>query len=270
MEIHAADALNTTIDGAFDAIVQGRHGDAFAVLGPHEDNSGFQITAWLPQAKSAALLIGGASIDARRVEMARVHDSGMFRAISPTREYQLEIRLYTGDTQVIDDPYRFPPLLTPFELHLHGEGTNYESYRTLGAHVTTAEGVVGTRFAVWAPNAQMVSVMGDFNGWDRTRHPARLRDGGIWELFLPGLGTGSTYKYSIRSHDTAIHEKCDPYGFYAEQPPKTASVVWPLESYSWRDSEWMQQRGTHDALHEPMSVYEVHLGSGCTASTIGC
>jgi 1,4-alpha-glucan branching enzyme len=181
--------------------------------------------------------------------------------MSPTREYQIEIQLFEGEPQAIDDPYRCPPQLTPFELHLHGEGTNHESYRTLGAHVTTCEGMVGVRFAVWAPNAQMVSVMGDFNGWDRTRHPARLRDGGIWELFTPGLGTGATYKYSIRSHNGAIHEKCDPYGFYSEQPPKTASVVWPLESFSWRDQEWMKQRGGHDALHEPMSVYEVHLGS---------
>jgi 1,4-alpha-glucan branching enzyme len=120
---------------------------------------------------------------------------------------------------------------------------------------------VGVRFAVWAPNAQTVSVIGDFNGWDRTRHPMRLRDGGIWEFFMPGLGTGATYKYSVRSRDGSVQEKCDPYGFYAELPPKTASVVWPLQGHVWQDSDWMERRPKHNWLHEPVSIYEVHLAS---------
>ena len=109
----------------------------------------------------------------------------------PTRDYRFRITLYSGEAVDMDDPYRFPPLLTPFDLHLHGEGTNYESYRTHGRHIVTCDGVEGVRFAVWAPNAEVVSVTGDFNGWDRTRHPMRLRDGGIWEIFLPGVDGGS-------------------------------------------------------------------------------
>src|SRR5690242_21916550 len=118
--------------------------------------------------------------------MQQTHPSGLFTA--PARDaYKLGVRLHSGEEREFEDPYRFPPLLTPFELHLHGEGTNYESYGTLGAHAIACEGVKGVRFAVWAPNAEVVSVTGDHNGWDRTRHPMRLRDGGLWEVLLPGL-----------------------------------------------------------------------------------
>jgi len=114
---------------------------------------------------------------------------------------------------------------------------------------------------VWAPNAEVVSVTGDFNEWDRTRHPMRLRDGGIWEIFLPGLGMGAQYKYSILSIDGTEQDKCDPYGFFAEVPPKTASIVWPLSNYTWSDSEWMERRAEVNWLREPVTIYEVHLES---------
>ena len=179
---------------------------------------------------------------------------------SPER-YQIRIALFSGEEHQFEDPYRFPPLLTSFELHLHGEGTHYESYRTLGAHVVTCEGVEGVRFAVWAPNAEAVSVLGDHNGWDRRRHPMRLRDGGIWEIFLPGLGVGAHYKYSISGSDGSMQEKCDPYGFFAEVPPKTASIVWPLTNHAWADDEWMEARKHRDHLRVPISAYEVHLES---------
>ena len=235
-----------------EALMAGRHGDAFAVLGPHADS----VTAWLPQAESAWLISEG-----REIPMARAHAVGLYRADCTRRDYRIKVRLYSGDTLTFDDPYRFPPLLTSFELHLLGEGTNYESYSSLGAHLTTCDGVEGVRFAVWAPNARVVSVVGDFNGWDRTRHPMRLRDGGIWEFFMPGLATGATYKYSVLSKNGSVQDKCDPYGFYSELPPKTASVVWPLGAHHWRDDEWMANRNRRNHLHEPMSVYEVHLGS---------
>jgi 1,4-alpha-glucan branching enzyme len=125
----------------------------------------------------------------------------------------------------------------------------------------TVEGVEGVRFAVWAPNADVVSLQGDFNGWDRTRHPMRLRDGGVWEIFLPGLGAGAHYKYAVRARDGSIGEKCDPFGFFSEVPPKTASIVWGLDNYSWQDAEWMERRALRDWLREPVSIYEVHLGS---------
>jgi 1,4-alpha-glucan branching enzyme len=176
-------------------------------------------------------------------------------------EYRFHITLPSGQWQEMDDPYRFPPLLTPFELHLHGEGTNYESYSTLGAHAVTCAGVEGVRFAVWAPNAEVVSVTGDHNGWDRTRHPMRLRDGGLWEIFLPGLAAGAHYKYSILWPNGHEQDHSDPYGFFAEVPPKTASIVWPLSNYNWADAAWMEERAKKDWLRAPVSVYEVHLES---------
>ena len=166
-----------------------------------------------------------------------------------------------GQALEIGDPYRFPPLLTSFELYLHGEGTNYESYRTLGAHPMECEGVEGVRFAVWAPNAEAVSIIGDFNDWDRDRHLMRPRDAGIWEIFMPGLTQGAQYKYFALSRSGTGQEKSDPYGFFAEVPPKTASIVWRLSNYNWGDSEWMSARGGRQWLHEAVSIYEVHLES---------
>jgi 1,4-alpha-glucan branching enzyme len=236
-----------------EAVAQGRHRDPFSFLGPHDK----LIRAWLPQAREAFVVID------ERLTRMEPDATGFFIAelAEPAREYRLRITLYSGESQDLDDPYRFPPLLTSFELHLHGEGTNYESYRTLGAHAVVCEGVEGTRFAVWAPNADVVSITGDFNQWDRTRHPMRLREGGIWEIFLPGIGAGAAYKYSILSAGGHEQDKCDPYGFYAEVPPKTASIVWSLNNYSWGDVDWMEARTHRDFLHEPVSMYEVHLES---------
>ncbi len=152
-------------------------------------------------------------------------------------------------------------LLTDYEIYLHGEGTNYESYRTLGAHAMSIDGIEGTRFAVWAPNAQAVSVIGDFNHWDRAQHAMSHRGGGIWESFIPGVGQGANYKYSIVSRFGHERQRADPYAFFAEQPPKTASVVWGLSNYKWADADWMKQRAERDHLHTPVSIYEVHLGS---------
>ena len=235
-------------------IVEGRHRDAFSVLGPHEQ----EVRAWLPQAQEAFVIAGDKS-----EPMERIHPSGFFAAArpQPPGPYRLRIQRFSGEIQEFEDPYRFPPLLTSFELYLHGEGTNHESYRTLGAHLVESEGVTGVRFAVWAPNAQVVSVIGDFNDWDRTRHPMRLRDGGIWEMFMPGLTQGANYKYSVLSHSGAEQEKCDPYGFFAEIPPKTASVVWPLSNYEWGDATWMHARIDRQWWHEAISIYEVHLES---------
>jgi len=233
-------------------IVQGRHRDPFSYLGPHKG----QIRAWLPHAREAAVVAGGQAIP-----MKRAHEAGLFTAKTEAAAYRLRITLHSGESVEIEDPYRFPPLLTPFELHLHGEGTNYESYRTLGAHPITCEGIEGVRFAVWAPNAEVVSVTGDHNGWDRTRHPMRLRDGGIWEIFLPGLAAGANYKYSVLWPNGHEQDHSDPYGFFAEVPPKTASIVWPLSNYHWQDAGWMEHRGQRNWLREPVSVYEVHLES---------
>jgi 1,4-alpha-glucan branching enzyme len=202
------------------SIVAGRHRDAFSVLGPH----GNEIRAWLPNAKEAWVVTSTGA-----VEMERAHPSGFFigKLKSPTDHYRLR-----SGTYEFDDPYCFPPLLTPFELYLHAEGTNHESYRTLGAHMVESEGVEGVRFAVWAPTAEVVSVIGDFNRWDRTWHPMRLREAGIWEIFIPGLGAGANYKYSVLARSGQEQQKCDPYGFHTEVPPKTASIVWSLSNHA--------------------------------------
>ncbi|MEZ5393811.1 MAG: 1,4-alpha-glucan branching protein GlgB [Bryobacterales bacterium] len=153
--------------------------------------------------------------------------------------------------------------LTDYDLHLLGEGSHYRNYEKLGAHLTELDGKPGVRFAVWAPNARSVSVVGDFNGWNRDANPMRSRgDSGIWEAFVPDIGQGEIYKFFIRSNYNGFEaEKADPYGFAAEVRPRTASKVWSLEGYEWRDDEWMAHRKERNSRQAPISVYEVHLGS---------
>ncbi len=196
--------------------------------------------------------------------MVRQHSGGFFCASldGQPEAYRLQALLTDGVSIQFEDPYRFPPLLSDFDLHLHGEGTLYEAYDTLGAHLVECQGVRGVRFAVWAPNAETVSVAGDFNQWDTRRHPMRRRNGGVWELFLPELGEGVAYKYNIRSRYAGYQQlKADPFAFYCEVPPKSASVVWNIDRYQWGDQTWMDERGKTDLLRSPVSIYEVHLES---------
>ncbi len=242
-----------------EAIIGGYHGDPFRVLGPHSSADGWVVRAFLPQAMDADVVVAGATYP-----MGKVRSEGLFEAELATDPgaYKLQLTPWTGTDIEIDDPYRFPPLLSDFDLHLHGEGTHYESYRTFGAHLVECEKVEGVRFAVWAPNAEIVSVVGDFNDWDERRHPMRLRTGGIWELFLPGIGAGTNYKYSLRSRVRGYRQqKADPYGFACEVPPKSASVVTDINTYQWADADWMESRAQKDYLTQPVSIYEVHLGS---------
>ena len=154
-----------------------------------------------------------------------------------------------------------PAELTPFEHHLHAEGTHYESYRTLGAQIANEGKTDGVRFAVWAPNAEAVSLIGDFNGWDHAKHPMRPSDSGIWQLFVPELKEGDHYKYAVLARNGDVQEKADPYAFFAEVPPRTASIVWSLTNYQWSDADWMETRARRNLLKEPVSIYEVHLES---------
>ncbi len=245
-----------------EAIVGGYHGDAFRILGPHvmdRKKPCWEVRAFLPQAEEAAIVVDGAS-----QPMKKMHPTGFYVASidGEPRPYKFSARLWGGGTVEIEDPYRFPLLLSDFELHLYSEGTHYESYRSLGAHITEVDGVSGVRFAVWAPNAEVVTVVGDFNDWDVRRHPMRLRNVGIWEVFIPGLRKGSTYKYFVRSRFHSYQQmKLDPYAFYCETPPKSASIVWDIDSYRWGDSEWMETRAKTDWLRRAVSVYEVHLES---------
>jgi 1,4-alpha-glucan branching enzyme len=250
------------VHNEIEAIVGGYHGDAFRVLGPHAlpDNAlssvRWVVRAFLPHASSAEVILDG-----KPVEMEKKHSHGFFTA-NFDREplnYRYRVHLWNGGVETIDDPYRFPPLLSEFDLYLHGEGTHYESYNTMGAHAVEALGVPGVRFSVWAPNAEVVTVVADFNHWDTRRHPMRLRNGGIWEIFIPDAGSGTHYKYYVRSRHMGHRQlKADPYGFASEVPPKSASVVADVNKYIWKDSEWMEKRAQTNWLKQPMSVYEVH------------
>jgi 1,4-alpha-glucan branching enzyme len=196
--------------------------------------------------------------------MERLHEDGFFEVSLPSDPgaYRLIVALQEGGAEEIDDPYRFEPLLTDFDIHLHAQGTNYEAWRSMGAHLAEIGGVAGCRFAVWAPHAEAVTVAGDFNRWDARRHPMRRRQGGLWEIFLPGVRQGDIYKYFVRSNIFGVHAlKCDPYGFASEKPPKQGSVVWDLSQYQWGDSLWMEERGHVEWLKQPVSCYEVHLES---------
>jgi len=246
-----------------EAIVSGSHSDAFSILGPHpvprRKTAFWEVRAFLPQAAEAEVVL-----DDRACPMKKVNPAGLFFAAlgGELRPYRLRLKTPEGESSEIDDPYRFPLLLTDFELHLFGEGTNYETQRSLGAHPMVVEGVAGVRFAVWAPNAEVVTLTGDFNQWDTRRHPMRLRSAGVWEIFIPGLGQGATYKYFVRSRFAGYQQlKADPYAFCSETPPKSASVVWSLDNYTWNDSGWMEARAGVDLLKKPVSVYEVHLES---------
>ncbi|MBV8818217.1 MAG: hypothetical protein JO022_07650, partial [Acidobacteriaceae bacterium] len=180
-----------------EAIVGGYHGDPFRILGPHQETDVWEVRAYLPQAAQASVKTENGELIALR----KIHAQGFYCATLDTDPgaYTLQLKLWNGNQTEIDDPYRFPPLLSSFDLHLHGEGTFYESFTTMGAHLVMCEGVDGVRFVVWAPNAFLVSVVGDFNDWDSHRHPMRLRSGGIWEIFIPRITAGAGYKYAVRS-----------------------------------------------------------------------
>jgi 1,4-alpha-glucan branching enzyme len=248
------------VPNEIEAIVGGYHGDAFRILGPHAvKGDSWEVRAFLPQAESVEVILNG-----KLYPMAKKHSQGFFTASFPSEPTAYKLRLHTpeGLTQDIEDPYRFRPLLTDYDLYLHGEGTHYESYKTMGAHLFTCEGVPGVRFAVWAPNAEVVCVVGDFNHWDTRRHPMRSRTGGVWELFVPEMAVGATYKYYVQSRFLGFRQlKADPYGFECEVPPKSASVVCDLSTYEWKDSAWMTERGQKNILKEAFSVYEVHVES---------
>jgi 1,4-alpha-glucan branching enzyme len=247
-----------------EAIAGGYHGDPFRILGPHrldtdKATTSWEVRAFLPQARNAAVVT-----PSRNVPMERVHPYGLFVAklTSEPNHYRLRLTTHAGETQEVEDAYRFPQLLTDFDIHLFSEGTHFEAYRTFGAHPYTLDGVSGTRFAVWAPNAIIVSVVGDFNEWDTRRHPMRARTGGIWEIFIPEVGVGAHYKLAIKSRWHGYSQmKTDPYGFGMEVPPKSASIVTDIHKYQWEDQNWIEHRAKTNLLESALSIYEVHLGS---------
>ncbi len=243
------------------ALLQARHPDPFGVLGPHLSGSGFVLRALLVGAERAELQTPAGPVALRRIDPA-----GLFEATLPGEPpapgYLLHAANATASWDVVD-PYAFAPVLGALDDHLLVEGTHRRLYRRLGAHVLRHQGVDGVHFAVWAPNAQAVSVVGDFNYWDGRHHQMRKRiDSGLWEIFLPGLGEGVAYKYRVRGPNGFDQPlKADPYGFAAELRPATASVVARLDTFAWTDAAWMGARAAIDMRRAPISAYEVHLGS---------
>ena len=243
-------------------ICSGRHGDPFAILGPHPQADGNRsVRAFLPDAVNVRI------VDPQRQQLSLgamvSRGGGVFEADNLTlgadAAYQLQVQWLDGQTSTAEDPYRFGPVLGEMDIWLLGEGTHLRPYEILGAHLRTMEGVAGTSFAVWAPNAARVSVMGDFNFWDGRRHPMRLRrECGVWEIFLPGVTAGALYKFEIlASNGSVLPPRSDPYARQAELRPGTASIVAPMPPVQAPS----ELRRSENALDAPMSIYEVHLGS---------
>ncbi len=247
------------------ALASGDYADPFGVLGMHEAGGRkLVVRACLPGAASVAVV--DAADGGTVAELPRVHDAGIFAGPLDRRHQRFAYRLridWNGHVAEAEDAYRFAPVISDFDLHLLGEGNHLRAYEVMGAHPRTIDGVDGVTFAVWAPNARRVSVVGGFNGWDGRRHVMRLRHGfGIWEVFIPGIGAGEPYKFEIKARDGRLLPlKTDPYAFTAEVPPKTASVVASPRPFAWTDELWRGRLGETNALDAPFSVYEVHLGS---------
>jgi 1,4-alpha-glucan branching enzyme len=252
----------SALDEAIARLTAGRNRDPFAVLGPHpaDGGRGVIVRAFYPSARSVDLRLPNGEL--RPMEKhAGVHD--VVLELSEVPDYRLRVT-YPGEHVVeIDDPYRYGRVLTDFDLHLFGEGTHTRIFEKLGAHRIRIGSTLGIHFAMWAPNADRVSVIGDFNGWDGRIHAMRLLvPNGIWELFIPDLPDGEKYKFEIRAGDSAILKKSDPFGVSFEVPPQSASVVRDISHYQWQDEQWMTTRDSHGRwLDRPMTIYEVHLGS---------
>ncbi len=244
-------------------IIQADHHDPFTVLGIHELGKDVVVRAFVPGAAEIAVI----DIHDRdnRYQMTMVDSAGFFETLIPGRKvfaYDLHIVTYRGEHSINRDPYSFLPMLGEMDLYLFNEGKHYEIHNKLGAHIMEVDGVKGTRFAVWAPSARRVSVVGDFSGWDGRKYLMRsLESSGVWEIFLPGVGKGALYKYEIKAQNGDVFDKADPYAYANELRPKTASVVWEVDAYEWDDGDWVKKRSDVNPLSQPMSVYEAHLGS---------
>jgi len=241
-------------------IVEARHHDPFTVLGRHQVGKKTLVRVYMPAAQEV-LLLDNNTVMKRLPGTDFFEWQGSGHAALP-KHYCLNWIDAQGETHTSHDPYSFGPQLADFDLHLFAEGKHWHAYRFMGAHPHEADGISGIRFAVWAPNAERVSVVGDFNAWDGRRHAMRVHSGGVWEIFIPGLATGLLYKYEVRSRQHGeLTLKTDPYGQHFEMRPATAAIITATTEYAWQDQAWLETRSQLDWLHAPMSIYEVHLGS---------
>jgi len=254
-------------DSDFEAITQGRHSAPHRVLGMHRlVDGGVVVRALLPLAKGV-VVVPVHKVRRPVIPLRRVGESDLFEGVeeevNDVYAYELMVTWETGEELRTRDAFSFLPTISENDLYLFGQGNECRIYEKLGAHPRDIDGVSGIGFAVWAPNAKRVSVIGDFNGWDARRHPMRLLgQSGVWELFAPNCGVGSQYRYQILQADGQLQEKVDPFGLYFEVDAKvSASTVCDNSRFAWSDSEWIGQRERRDPRTQPMSIYEIHLGS---------
>jgi len=249
------------------SLISGKMADPFSLLGPHpvalENGPAVAVRAFLPGARSVAILD---LYPKREIPAGRLHKQGLFEAVLPDLSeifpYRLKVDFGDGPFSTFYDCYSFWPVLTDDDLYLFNQGNCYEIYEKLGAHPWRHQEVSGVLFAVWAPSAVRVSVVGDFNQWDGRRHQMRSRGpSGIWELFVPHLGPGLIYKFEILIQENTLLIKSDPFAFRFEKRPKTAAIVHDLSAFPWTDQDWMTSRAKGDPLNSPFAIYEVHLGS---------
>jgi len=251
-------------------VIHTDHHDPFSVLGAHivkvAGAPALAIRAFLPESQSASVVFDQPVKGEFEYPLTLVHPEGLFEAIfrgvSAVVPYKLKRYLPEGGETVFHDSYAFLPTLTDFDLYLFNKGDHTRIFEKLGAHYAEVNGVGGVQFAVWAPSARSVSVIGDFNGWDRRRHAMRvLGSSGVWEIFVPGLPEGSVYKFQVKTHTGFVLDKTDPYATQMEVRPRTAATVNFLRDIEWHDQEWMSARAQTDHAGQPIAVYEVHLGS---------
>ena len=244
-----------------DALVQGIHNNPHHILGMHECIDDLYINAYLPGAK----VVNAIEVSTKKkYTLVSERVPGFFSVVIKDKkpfEYKLNVRFDNGDEVTYFDPYVFEPVIDPIDISLFNEGKHYSIYEKMGAHPMTVDGVEGVLFAVWAPNADRVSVVGNFNNWNGRRHPMRKLDySGIYELFIPGKLVGEIYKYEIKAKSGQVFMKSDPYAFSSEVRPANASRIVDI-SYKWKDTAWMEKRETKDTDAQPMAIYEMHLGS---------
>ena len=258
---------NLVTEQDVDKISRNLHHDPFQILGPHHvkvnRSKKWVIRAWLPDARDVYVRDPKTGTE---VQMQSVFNPHFFQAVmqdwKKLRVYQFHIIAENGHERHVHDPYFFLPQFSDEDLYLFGMGDHHKIYEKMGAHPMAVDDVKGVNFAVWAPNARNVSIVGNFNQWHGGKHQMRsLGSSGVWQLFIPDIGVGEVYKYEIKDQQGNIYLKMDPYGFQHELRPKTASVVSEINNYQWTDQEWMDNRRNTDPLNEPISVYEVHLGS---------
>src|SRR6478672_1736488 len=255
-----ATSVNSRIDPQdLNRLLSLRHNDPHRILGIHNHGDTQTIRAFRPDAESVEVQIGKS-----RPKPMVSHSSGLFEFSFPKSEavsYKLIVHEPGGFVRTLRDPYSFPPTIGELDLHLFGEGKHEEIYNRLGAHVTKIGRVSGVAFAVWAPHAAGVSVVGDFNNWDGRLHQMRMLGGsGVWEIFIPDLTPGMLYKFEIRGRRGLPFLKADPYAQLAEVPPNTSSIVYQ-SNYKFQDAKWMKSRAKSEPFRQPMSIYEVHFGS---------